>query len=382
MSPCSRTAWLSSVPDRPLFPARRLHLDRLTGSFGIWQHAQGIEPDEAFGTCTDDVARALVVDLLHRRTLGWEAVSPTARQSLAFLAAAFDATIGTFRNFRNADGAWLDEEASQDSQGRALLALGTAARDAPEVNMRVDAQALFAQALPGARRLTSPRAMASALLGCDAALATGMTGETQRTFALLAGRLRSAFSALDLDGDWPWPEETLTYENALLPHALIVAGVRLGDPWLRSVGLHVLDWLIAAQITRRGIFTPIGSDGWWSRGMTRSQFDQQPIEATALILAASEAYGTTQDAGYLRSAEAAYAWFLGDNDAGLVIVDVLTGGCHDGLSEDHVNVNQGAESTLMWATALETMRRLRTSAMATRQTRSRGGVPVLVEVRA
>ena len=379
---CSQTAWLSPVPDRPLFPARRAHLDRLTGPLGIWQHARGIEPDRAFGTCTDDVARALMVDLLQRRTLGWEAVSPTARQSMAFLAAAFDTSVGSFRNFRSADGEWLDEAPSQDSQGRALLALGTAAKDAPEVALLVDAQSLFAAALPGAMRLTSPRAIASAVLGCEAALAAGMTGETQRTFALLAGRLRSAFSELDLDGDWPWPEETLTYENALLPHALIVAGRRLGDTRLRSVGLHVLDWLIAVQTSRRGIFTPIGSDGWWTRGMTRSQFDQQPIEATAMILAASTAYETTQDAGYLRSAEAAYAWFLGDNDAGLVIADVLTGGCHDGLSEDHVNVNQGAESTLMWLTALETMRQLRTSAMAARQAPARGGVPVLVELRA
>lgn len=370
------------MPDRPLFPARRTHLDRLTGPFGIWQHARGTEPDEAFGTCTDDVARALTVDLLHRRTLGWEAVSPTAHRSIEFLAAAFEQSTGTFRNFRDARGQWLDDVPSQDSLGRALLALGTAARDAPEVALRVEAQSLFAAALDEAGRLTSPRAVASALLGCDAALDGGMTGAVQATFDRLARRLSAAFSEIDLDGEWPWPEETLTYENALLPHALIVAARRQGDARLRSVGLHVLDWLIAVQTSRRGIFTPIGSDGWWTRGMSRSQFDQQPIEATALILAAAVAYKTTQDAGYLRSAEAAYAWFLGDNDAGLVVADVITGGCHDGLSEDYVNVNQGAESTLMWLTALETMRQLRTDAMANRQTRSHGGVPVLVELRA
>lgn len=370
------------MPDRPLYPADRAHFDQLTGPFGIWQHALGVEPDTAQGTCTDDVARALVVDLLHRRTLGWETVSLTAHRSLEFLAAAFEPSIGSFRNFRDADGAWPDEVASQDSQGRALLALGTAARDAPEVALRGDAQSLFAAALAGALHLTSPRAMASAVLGCDAALAAGMTGEAELVFVLLAGRLRAAFSELDLDGEWPWPEETLTYENALLPHSLIVAGRRLGDARLRSVGLHVLDWLIAVQTSRKGIFTPIGSDGWWTRGMTRSQFDQQPIEATAMILAAAAAYETTQDAGYLRSAEAAYAWFLGDNDVGLAVADVLTGGCHDGLSEHQVNVNQGAESTLMWLTALESMRQLRTDAMAARQTRSRGGAPVLVELRA
>ena len=354
----------------------------MTGPFGIWQHAQGVTPDEAFGSCTDDVARALTVDLLHRRTLGWEAVSPSARRSLAFLVAAFDPSTGSFRNFRNADGAWLDAGGSQDSQGRALLAIGTAAREAPEVAMRVEAQSLFRAALPGARRLTSPRAIASAILGCDAALSGGMVGETERTFAHLAGRLRRTFSGLDLDGDWPWPEETLTYENALLPHALIIAGRRLSDPRLRSVGLTVLDWLIAVQTSRRGMFTPIGNDCWWSRGATRSRFDQQPIEATAMILAAAAAYEATEDASYCRSAEAAYGWFLGENEAGLGVADILTGGCRDGLSQDHVSGNQGAESTLMWLTALETMRQLRTLAMTVRARQRRGGAPVLFELRA
>ena len=370
------------MPDRPLFPAQRAHLERLTGPLGIWQHAQGDQPDTAFGMRTDDVARALVVDLLHRRTLGWEAVSATARRSLDFLVAAFDPSPGTFRNFRDASGRWLDGEPSQDSQGRALLALGTAARDAPEVALRADAQTLFAAALPGVARLTSPRAVASAVLACDAALAAGMAGDTLRVFELLAGRLRAAFSGLDLDGEWPWPEETLTCENALLPRALIVAAQRLDDARLRSIGLHVLDWLIAAQTSRRGIFTPVGSDGWWTRGMTRSQFEQQPIEATALILGAAAAYSTTQDPGYLRSAEAAYSWFLGDNDAGLAVANTLTGGCHDGLSADHVNVNEGAESTLMWLTAVETMRQLRTDAMSARQARSLGGMAVLMELHA
>ena len=370
------------MPDRLLFPARRLHLEEMTGRFGIWQHAVGGAPDESFGMCTDDVARALTVDLLQQRTLGWGAVGASARRSLDFLVAASNPVKGSFRNFRGADGTWLDDEGSQDTQGRALLAIGGAVRDIPDAMMRLEAQALLLAALPGARRLTSPRAVASAVLGCAAALSGGMVGEAERTFAFLVRRLRMSFSELDLDGDWPWPEETLTYENALLPHALIAAGVRLGDGRLRSIGLTVLDWLIEVQTTRRGTFTPIGNDGWWTHGGTRSQVDQQPIEATALILAAAVAYDATQDAGYRRAAEAAYGWFLGDNDAGLAVADVVTGGCHDGLAEDGINVNQGAESTLMWLTALEAMRQLRTRAMPVHGQRVLGGKPVLVAVRA
>lgn len=351
----------------------------MTGPLGIWQHANGTEPDPTHGTCTDDVARALTVDMLQRRTLGWEAVVGSARRSMAFLDAAFDAALGTFRDFRGADGAWLDVVGSQDCQGRALLSLGIAARDAPEVALRRDARALFDAALPAAPALTSPRAVASAMLGCDAALAGQADEPTRVTLEQLGHRLLGAFEA-DTDADWPWPEPALTYENALLPHALIVAGGRLADPRMRRVGLEALDWLIAIQTTRRGMFTPVGNDGWWPRGAARSRFDQQPIEATALILAADAAYDVTGDVGYRRAAESAYAWFLGDNEGGMVLADAATGGCRDGLEEDGVNQNQGAESTLMWLTAVETIRAMRSRAGDIR-TRAPGRGATLVAVR-
>jgi hypothetical protein len=353
----------------------------MSGALGIWQHARGSVPDETHGMCTDDVARALTVDLLQANTLGWGAVRESAARSLTFISAAWNPASGFFRNVRSADGSWLDEAGSQDTQGRALLAIGTATRDLPDVEMRIEAQALFEAALPVAGRLTSPRAIASAILGCDGALGSGMRGGAERYFVLLVRRLRGAFSVVQLEGDWPWPEHTLTYENALLPHALIAGGRRLSDGHIRSVGLTVLDWLIETQTSRSGTFSPVGNDGWWTHEGPRSQFDQQPIEATAMILAASAAYEATRDAGYVRAAEAAYGWFLGANDAGLMMADIVTGACHDGLSADRVNVNQGAESTLMWLTAVETMRGLRTKTMAARSTRVFGRATTLVEVR-
>ena len=144
--------WPWPVPDRPLHPVRRSHLEEMTGPLGIWQHAQGVTPDEAHGTCTDDVARALTVDLLHQTSLGWAAVRPTARRSFSYLSEAFDPSVGGFRNFRSAAGKWQPEPGSQDSQGRALLSIGIVIRDTPDAAMRADARALFNVALPGARR--------------------------------------------------------------------------------------------------------------------------------------------------------------------------------------------------------------------------------------
>ena len=348
--------------ERPLYPVNRSHLEGLSGPLGIWQHALGLAPNEAFGYCTDDVARALVVDLLHSRELGWEAVRADARRSLRFLGAAFEPTTGRFRNFRAKDGAWLEEVGSEDSHARALLALGLTLAESPEDEMLTEARRLFLASLPAVRRFTSPRAVASALLGCAAALDGGLRGETQSTLEELASRLGRAFARVKLDRGWPWPEAVLTYENALLPRALLTAGALLGDYELRRTGLRVLDWLIEVQTTPEGKFSPVGSDGWWPRGGPRGRFDQQPIEATSMILAAQAAFRNTGDGRYLVAAEAAYGWFLGDNDLGVAVADPASGACHDGLSARGVNVNAGAESTLMWLIALEYVRGIRVAA--------------------
>lgn len=365
------------MPDRPIHPISRQHRDVLEGPLGIWQHATGTIPNEAFGYCTDDAARALLVDLLHARELGWDAVRATAWRSLRFLRDAVDPATSRFRNFRAADGSWLESAGSEDSQGRALLALGIALASAPEDGAAAQARTLFVSALPAMHRVSALRANASALLGCSAALDGGLGGETGHTFEELASRLRRAFSAVELDGDWPWPEAVLTYENALLPRALLVAGARLGDDDLRRTGLRVLDWLIRVQTTPDGAFSPIGSSGWWPRGEARSRFDQQPIEAASMILAAEAASRETGEERYGRVVEAAYGWFLGDNDLGVQLADPARGGCHDGLTPRGVNLNQGAESTLMWLTALEHVRGLRNPTAAVSGGHVRRPLPVL-----
>jgi len=347
------------VSDQAIPPVTRRHIEAITGPLGIWQHATGEEPNPAHGTCTDDVARAFAVDMVHARSLGWEAVRPTAVRSFAFLRAAYNLRTSRFRNFRSADGAWLDVAGTEDTQARALRALSLAATAGPENPMRHEAAVLFKTALPVATRLRPPRAVAAALLGCDAILRAGPDGRAERAFSDLSTRIRPLFGAAARDSDWPWPEPILTYENALLPHALLVVALRYEDPTLARVALRVLDWLIAEQTSSEGKFSPIGNQGWWTRGGQRAQFDQQPIEATTLIEACAAAHAATGDAHYRRSAEMAYAWFLGQNDSGLPVAVAATGGCHDGLAATEVNPNQGAESTLMWQMAVEAVRELR-----------------------
>jgi hypothetical protein len=119
-----------------------------------------------------------------------------------------------------------------------------------------------------------------------------------------------------------------------------------------------LDWLITVQLTPAGHLSPVGNT-WWRANGTKPQFDQQPIEATAMLLASMDAYRHTHDIKYREAMERAYGWFLGRNDLGLDVADAERGASFDGLTPKGVNLNQGAESTLMWSMALGHIRKLR-----------------------
>ncbi len=132
--------------------------------------------------------------------------------------------------------------------------------------------------------------------------------------AIVSDRLRDAVAA-GATPAWPWPETQVTYETALVPRALIVSGSAHGKPDTVALGLTVLDWLIDHATAPDGLLMPVGN-GWWPSGGERSRFDQQPIEATSMLLAAGAALEATNDERYRAAMERCYAWFLGGNDAG------------------------------------------------------------------
>lgn len=348
----------------PLHAISRSHLDVLSTELGIMQHAVGSVPDPKHGYCTDDVARALQVDLLHRRSLGWPAIAASAWRNVHFLEAAFDTRTGRFRNFRTMSGHWIYAVASDDSQGRAMLALGetiAANPDRPLVavhrSIGTAALAIWERALPRAGSITALRAQSSIILGCVARLQAGNDDATATLLDELAANLQRAFDA-SASADWPWPEPVVTYENGLLPRALIVAGQRGGDRSMIDTGLRALDWLLRVQTASAGHLSPIGNE-WWPRGGVRSGYDQQPIEATALLLAAEAALAATGEPRYRAAMELAYGWFLGANDCSRWVADPARGSGSDGLTPRGINTNEGAESTLMWLTAAEHVRAMR-----------------------
>jgi glycosyltransferase involved in cell wall biosynthesis len=335
------------------------HLQTLTDDTGILQHATYTLPNRNHGYCTDDNARALIVAALARKFMmtGEPLILRLCSTYLGFLQHAFSDDTDRFRNFMTYDRRWLEEQGSEDSHGRAIWGLGVATACLEDPGLLSICATLFNKALKAVPQFEALRPGAFANIGIHAYLARypGDT-EAKRIRALTAQRLYEAFQAKGQD-DWPWPEGVLSYANARLPHALILSGQWMSDGDMFDAGLRALDWLCGMQLLD-GHFAPIGNHGWYVKGGSRARFDQQPIEAHAMMDACIEAFNATQDRMWLDRAVRCFNWFLGDNDLGLPLYRPRTGGCCDGLMPDGVNQNEGAESTLAWLLALTALHKL------------------------
>jgi glycosyltransferase involved in cell wall biosynthesis len=335
------------------------HLFRMSDSTGVFQHASFTVPNFAEGYCTDDNARALVLALmLQQLGHGSPLISARAATYASFLNHAFDRVRGRFHNFMSFDRRWLDEVGSEDCHGHALWALGLCVAQTGQGSFQMLAAQLFEQALPVAAEFTSPRAWAFTLIGIDEYLQrlSGDRRVTQVRDSLTAKLVRRHGDAAT--EDWHWFEDTVSYANAKLPHALILSGRCVDNTAMLELGLKTLRWLVKLQTSDVGSFRPIGSNGFYARGKERALFDQQPIEAQATVSACIEAYEATNDAFWIAEARRAFEWFLGRNDLGLALYDATTGGCRDGLHVDRLSQNQGAESTLAFLLALAEMQAL------------------------
>jgi glycosyltransferase involved in cell wall biosynthesis len=333
------------------------HLLRMTDSTGVFQHAVFGVPNFSEGYCTDDNARSFILAVLLDE-LGEEPerLRSMATTCAAFLHHAFDTQTKRFHNHMSFDRRWLDERGSEDCQGRALWALGIGVGRSPFRSFQMVAGQLFARALPALTDFTSPRAWAFGLLGMHEYLGR-LSGDSfvSQTRDKLTSRLMELLGK-NAKPDWCWFEEELSYDNAKLAHALILSGRATGNAVVFERGLHTLRWLNDLQISEKGHFRPIGSNGFYHRGGTRANFDQQPIEAQAMVSACLEAYRATSDVWWYEQAQRAFDWFLGWNDLGLELYSAESGGCGDGLHVDRVNGNQGAESTLAFLLSLAEMR--------------------------
>jgi len=338
------------------------HLKRMSDSTGMLQHSRFTLPNYAEGYCIDDNARALMLTVqLEKRGVGGDEIAGLATRYASFVDYAYNAELGKFRNFMSYDRRWLETVGSEDSQARALWALGTCVGHTQRRELRAWAAELFMRALPGIADTSSPRAWAFAILGIKEYLRRLRGDRRAANMQVeLVGRLTRLYEAVKTP-DWHWFEDVVSYDNARLAQAVIATAGR--DPEMKGaldMGLEALRWLLEAQRAERGHFQPIGSNGFYRRGETRARFDQQPLEAHATVSACSEAYQVTGDRFWVTEARRAFGWFLGQNDLDTSVYNPDSGGCRDGLHVDRVNLNEGAESTLAFLSALVEIQALET----------------------
>ncbi len=322
------------------------HLFRLSDDTGILEHALMCVPRREHGYCVDDVARALIVICREK------SVSPNmtdlAGRYLAFLKNAMRVD-GKFHNRFSYQREWLDDIGSDDCQGRALWALGTAATMAPTQELRDIAHRMFDEA---STEFSSPYLRSNAFAALGAAKILEFYPKHKQAAELLESTVHNIINCLEpISERWLWPETRLAYDNARIPQALIAAGRIFEEPSTLSKGLLLLDWLVDIEWHKTHFsFTPVSG-----RGVDdlKPKFDQQPVEAAATTEACAESYLVTKNVIWAQRAITAANWFLGANDIGVSLYNRNTGGCFDGLHEDRVNLNQGAESTISCISAFQ-----------------------------
>lgn len=335
-----------AIPREPGLAA----IERICDSTGMLQHSIFDVPDRAHGYCIDDNARALMLACRDSRMVpDWLPVFA------AFVEHAWNPGPQCFRNFMNFDRSWKEHAGSEDSCGRTVWALGFAAVHAPEASFRTWARKLYERVIDPLSQLRSPRAQAFMMLG-TAALAEHDPADPLP--ARLLGRWGDGLLGLWNEYcrlGWDWFEPVLAYDNARLPEAMIRAGLAIGREDFVERGLACLDWLAGEQTSPEGHFRAIGTDSFGALYGPALPFDQQPVEAWAMVDACDAAFAATGDSKWSGQARNAYLWFLGKNELGKAVADPASGECFDGLIPTGINRNRGAESILAFHLATKSI---------------------------
>ncbi|MBE7178339.1 MAG: glycosyl transferase, partial [Mucilaginibacter polytrichastri] len=338
---------LQKILDPEVMPKFSLaHVLRLTDDTGIVQHAKYGIPNLKEGYCLDDNSRALIMALMaYEQNKSPEALNllPVYLSYIHYM----QQDDGSFRNFLSFDRKYLDNVGSEDSFGRTVWALGYLINCAPNNSYRELARELFLQSVQHFERLEHIRGFANTAIGVAYFLKANPSDEGMvKHLTALVQPLIDAYQNTASE-DWQWFEETMTYDNAILPLALLHASEITGDEKMRDIALKTLAFLDQVSFDK-GYLNPIGNDGWYTRGGEFPMFDQQAIETMGMVMVYFQGYRITKDASFIQKLFMSYLWFLGENALRAPLYDHETKGCCDGLDATGINRNQGAESTLAY----------------------------------
>ena len=337
----------NSIIDPETMPSFSMaHIQRLTDDTGIVQHAKYGIPNLKEGYCLDDNARALILVILAYKQNKSKVALELLPVYLSYIQ-YMQCEDGNFRNFLSFKREYLDEVGSEDSFGRTIWALGFLINNAPNNSYREFARDLFLRSIPHFRKLAHLRGLANTVIGVASFLKANPNDEgLLNELNNLVIPLKAAFKNQRTD-NWHWFEDKMTYDNALLPLALLHYYQITQDPEALEIGMLTMNFLDQKTL-EKGYLNPIGNDGWLYKDKQMAIHDQQAIETMAMVLMYFTAYEVSQDMQYIKKMYVCYQWFLGENSLRLPLFDYETKGCGDGLQPFGVNRNQGAESTLAY----------------------------------
>ncbi len=333
------------VPEPPL-----RHLKRLTDDTGLIQHAKFTIPDRHHGYCTDDNARAVIAMTKHYAQYADPDALDLFDRYLSFIHHA-QRDDGTVRNFMNYDRQWIEPEPINDALGRTLWAFGAVMANPPIPRYLPIIKDCFDRSVahvPG----MSLRGKAYAIFGMAHYLEQFPGASDIKRYLTAAADCLLEQYQNTAQPNWDWFEDELTYDNAVLPHALYVASTTTGREDYLAAAENTCKFLMDQTHTDKGHFSFVGCKGWYKRGQKHAHFDQQPIEPASTVMMLRAAYDATGNLEMLKLQRKAFDWFLGQNDLHIPVYDFRTNGCSDGLENHGVNLNQGAESMISFLLSL------------------------------
>ncbi|MEI7492091.1 MAG: glycosyltransferase [Bacteroidota bacterium] len=333
------------------------HLKQLTTRTGMIQFSKINQPDLRSGYTLDDNARALVATCMYLRHTGDETIIPYILKYFNFIKFCVQPD-GMFLNYVDRDNRFTiqnQEVNLDDANGRALWAMGylMSMNGLVPADILAETAAIIKNTLFHMGAVHSTRAMAFAIKGLYYYEIADMSAGNLSLIQTFANRLVQMYKH-ESNKTWEWFEAYLTYANSILPEAMLYAWLLTGETIYKDVAISSLNFLLSQIFNENGIEV-ISNKNWLQKGEVAGHFGEQPIDVAYTIMTLNKFYLAFRNEDYHEKMVTAFNWFLGNNRLHQIIYNPCTGGCYDGLEETHVNLNQGAESTVSYLMARLTM---------------------------
>ena len=336
-----------------LSPVNTDHILDMSQNFGIIQFSKENQPDLNSGYTLDDNARALIALCMVDENAGYPKYRKYIKLYLNFILFCLQSD-GTLKNYVDKYGKFTSQNndvSLEDSNGRAIWALGyfichgnvfyklsiNAARKAIRLTF------------PILSKIQSPRSIAFAIKGLCCYFTKKPSRELYDGIRMLADKLVGLYLSAT-DECWKWFEAYLTYDNAVLPESLLCAYNVTKNEQYKNIAKESFDFLLK-KIFVDGQIKVISNNKWLNKGESNTKYGEQPVDVAGTVIALSTFYDVFHDNEYIQKQKDAFSWFMGNNHLHQIIYNPVTGGCYDGLEENNINLNQGAESTVCFLIA-------------------------------